>query len=280
MSMQKDTGTTTITSNGPPGLLLGQHKVILQKDSALEMPELWLSVYLTGSLFEKRQFAEMFSRARCYNAKTPEEADLVVFAGGADVNPALYGELPHETTVHDEERDKEDINLYNLCHSLGIPMFGICRGAQFLAVMNGFKLYQDVDGHNQNHGIFDRKNKKYLQPVSSVHHQMVISGPGMEVIAHGHNSKTRWFNDTTKAVGNHQDVEAFFIRDTCCIGVQGHPEYRGYAEYTKWCLDLIYDYVELNTDLAISGKHRRLKAEYIMERFMKEQAEKVPTQEV
>jgi len=273
--MQSDIGTTTTTPSGSPPLLLGQHKVVLQKDSVLEMPELWLSVYLTGSPFEKKQFAEMFSRARCFNAKTPEEADLVVFAGGADVDPALYGEMPHSTTVHDEERDIQDIRLFNICKALGIPMFGVCRGAQFLAVMNGSKLFQDVDGHNQSHGMFDRKNKRYISTVSSVHHQMVIPGPGMEVIAHGHQSKNRWYNDHTKATGGHQDVEAYFIRDTCCLGVQGHPEYRGYGEYTKWCLGLIYDYVELNSDLELSGKNRRLKAEYITERFMKEQDGKV-----
>ena len=275
MSMQSDIGTTTTTPNGSPPLLLGQHKVVLQKDSVREIPELWLSVYLTGSLFEKKQFAEMFSRARCYNAKTPEEADLVVFAGGADVDPALYGEMPHSTTVHDEERDIQDIRLFNICKTLGIPMFGVCRGAQFLAVMNGFKLYQDVDGHNQSHGMFDRKNKRYVNNVSSVHHQMVISGPGMEVIAHSHQSKNRCYNDHMKSIGGHMDVEAYFIRDMCCLGVQGHPEYRGYGEYTKWCLDLIYDYVELNSYLELSGKNRRLKAEYVMERFMKEQDGKV-----
>ena len=38
---------------------------------------------------------------------------------------------------------------------------------------------------------------------------------------------------------------------------------------------MLYDYVELNSDLELSGKNRRLKAEYIMERFMKEQDGKV-----
>jgi gamma-glutamyl-gamma-aminobutyrate hydrolase PuuD len=246
--------------------------VTLQKDTALDFPELWLAVYLTGSQFEQRQFAEMFSRARCYKAKTPEEADLVVFAGGEDVNPVLYGETAHHDTQFNPERDAEDIELYNLCKDNGIPMFGVCRGAQFLAVMNGGKLYQDVDNHNAPHGIFDRINKKYIKQVSSVHHQMVQECPGMDVIAHGHTSQTRWLNDTSYETGPIKDIEAFFFRDTCCIGVQGHPEYRGYAEYTKWCLELIYQYVELNIDLTLQGRYRRLSPEFILELFIREKA--------
>jgi len=281
MSNQKDFGTT-ITYPVTKQPLIGQHTVTVQKDSSLDFPELWLAVYLTGSQFEQRQFAEMFSRARCFKALTPETADIVVFAGGEDVNPALYGELPHPDTLYNDQRDKEDIELYNTCKIEGIPMFGICRGAQFLAVMNGHKLYQDVDGHNGAHGIFDRVTKKFIQNVSSVHHQMVLedkSKKNMEVIAHGHSSKTRWLNDTDKETGTSQDIEAFFIRDTCCIGVQGHPEYRGYSQYTKWCLDLIYQYVEMNLDLEVSGRYRRIKPELIMERFIRER-EMTPVENV
>lgn len=193
----------------------------------------------------------MFARAQCRRAPSVLEADLVVFSGGSDVDPQLYGEKAHKSTYHNTKRDDQDMRLYLMCLEHGIPMFGVCRGAQFLHVMNGGKLFQDVDGHNGDHAIWDLMNKKRIEKISSVHHQMVMPNRanGMEIIATAAQSKERWANDKNCFTGDHLDIEAFFYRDTCCIGVQGHPEYEGYHYFTKWCLDLLNELVFCNPDL-------------------------------
>src|SRR6266702_4767702 len=38
-----------------------------------------------------------------------EDADLVVFTGGEDVDPAIYGDLPHPTTRFNTKRDTYEI---------------------------------------------------------------------------------------------------------------------------------------------------------------------------
>lgn len=247
-----------------------KRELSLKRDHSVDFPDLWLDVYLTGEADEKAQFAEMFARASCKRASSPETADLVVFAGGADVNPALYGEEPHESSSWDDDRDTADIQLYLECYEKGIPMLGICRGAQFLHVMNGGKLYQDVDNHYGDHSFWEVNHpKKYIKNVSSVHHQMVRPNTtgGMMILAESYKTQTRWKNDKEKELGRATpDIEAFFYRDSMCLGIQGHPEYRNYAQFAKWSLDQIKQYIIDCPDIGFILRNYRIKPEILVER--------------
>lgn len=228
----------------------------------LDYPELYLEVYIAGSPNVERMFADMFTRARCSRAPSPEKADLVVFTGGPDVWPGLYGEDSHALTRSDQERDSKDLNLYTLCEDEGIPMFGVCRGAQFLHVANGGKLLQHVNNHYGDHQIYLLDEKRTLSKVSSTHHQMCIPNDSMKVLADSSAASERWYSATEHTMNeNRQDPEAFFYRDTCCLGVQGHPEYAGYEEYAKWCLDKINEYIVENPDITRKGRVLRLNVE-------------------
>lgn len=57
-----------------------------------------------------------------------EEADLVLFEGGEDVSPNLYGEPVHPATYISPNRDKAEVALFKKAHSLGKKLLGICRG--------------------------------------------------------------------------------------------------------------------------------------------------------
>lgn len=238
--------------------LLPKHRVTLVREAALEYPEMYLKIFVTGPEIDQRGFPLMFAKSHCFKADSLDECDLVVFTGGADVNPMLYGENAHPYTSWDDGRDLAEMELYSECLDKGIPMFGVCRGAQFLHVMNGGKLYQHIDGHQGDHPLFDISRRKRIERVSSVHHQSVIKNDDMEVIAVCSESKRRHFNDKTFEDCKRNDIEAFFYRDTCCIGVQGHPEYRNYDHFTQWALELIYEYVVLNPDLTWVDKVRRM----------------------
>lgn len=237
----------------------GQRKVTLIKDHILDYPELYLEVFLQGPPEDCYGFPEMFARAHCTKANSIEEADLVVFAGGPDVNPALYGAEKHNRTYFDDDRDTADIGAYLTCYELGIPMLGICRGAQFLNVMNGGALYQDVDNHNGDHNLWDHQRKIMIEKVSSVHHQMVIANAtgGMEIIGTSASANNRWLDPKNNRQGTFADVEAFFYPETCCIGIQGHPEYRGYPKFTQWSLELVQELVCLNVNVKGLGEGRK-----------------------
>lgn len=229
----------------------------VMRDSVIPFPEIWAEVYVSEGL--SPQFAEFFARGRCRKAKNPEDADVVVFTGGADVDPKLYGQTPHLFTNTDENRDQRDIALYKECLDLGVPMLGICRGAQFLHVMNGGLLYQHVDGHLGDHPMWDTREREFIPTVSSTHHQMVMKNNKMEVLAEAFKSKARYISPTTLENGAKSDVEAFFYRDTCCLGIQGHPEYRGYHRYSAWCMKQMEHYFANNPDIATVKGQWRLK---------------------
>lgn len=256
----------------------GEHRVTLLRDHSLDYPELWMEVHvhcpLSSPQSEARGFAEMFARASCKKATSPDKADLVVFVGGQDVDPALYGEKPHHRSNFSVQRDTDDINMYLYCLTRGIPMVGICRGAQFLNVMNGGKNYQDVDNHFGDHSGFDAKMKTTVERISSVHHQAVRSNVagGMEILMTSAKSRHRILNPTESEVGIKADIEAFFYRETCCLGIQGHPEYRGYNFFAIWALKQIEACVILNPDLdwdTEDKKFRRMRADLLEQRTIK-----------
>lgn len=245
--------------------------VTIIKDTTTLFPELYLDVYVEGDLFEQRNFADMFVRSRCKKAVSPEKADLVVFTGGIDVNPALYGEVKHRSVAFDIKRDERDMEVYGYCLAEGIPMLGICRGAQFLHVMNGGKLYQDIDGHTGNHAIWDLRTATNIPKVSSVHHQSVRPNKenGMEVVATAREATKRWMNDKEfdAGMGAFADIEAFWYRDTACLGIQGHPEYKGYDKFLQWSLKQLEHYIGENPDLELRRygglSYRRMKKDLI-----------------
>lgn len=262
--------TTYTPANDP---VETDRKVLLFRETNLEFPELHFKVFVAGPPEDTRGFPEMFSKAYCTGTTDPHDADLVVFTGGPDVDPAYYGAKRCSSTFVDDDRDYADIGLYMTCLSEGIPMFGVCRGAQFLAAMNGFSLVQDLDGHNSDHAIFVKHNNEVIENVSSRHHQAVIPGEGMKVIATAFKSTYKELQpgvmitkEKNKGVLYPPDTEAFFIRDTCCIGVQGHPEYKNYHRYTQWCLKLLNEYIILNEDIGWKNDRRRLKEEFVLER--------------
>ncbi|MGB3328946.1 MAG: gamma-glutamyl-gamma-aminobutyrate hydrolase family protein [Thermomicrobiales bacterium] len=75
-----------------------------------------------------------------------DAVDGLIFSGGSDFDPSLYGETEvHETTYGiDPERDSYELALMNLAYAQDKPFLGICRGIQTMNVALGGTLIQDV----------------------------------------------------------------------------------------------------------------------------------------
>lgn len=253
---------------GPPAVVDPQpqpeyRRVTILKDSMVPYPELWMTVFIADTTQEP-MFAEMFTRASCYKADNLDQADLVVFTGGPDVNPELYGEEPHRLTNFNEVRDQKDMELYVQCLNKGIPMFGVCRGAQFLHVMNGGKLWQHVDGHTGEHSIRVFGGEETIDRVSSTHHQMVRPHNGMQVIAIARQCSEKWANPKMVQRMPSAEIEAFFYPDTCCLGIQGHPEYKGYGRFTQWALKQIEHWIQHNARVKNFGGVYRFSKDLVL----------------
>lgn len=157
-----------------------------------------------------------------------DRLDGVVLAGGADLDPQLYGEEPHpETTGLRPERDAAELPLLRSALQRDLPVLGICRGMQLMAVLAGGSLVQhlpDVVGHERHrpapgvYGLHDVRLKPGSRAhtilgdrvtVPSYHHQGLGSAGSLTV--------TGWAEDDTPEVV--EDAERRFA-----LGVLWHPE--------------------------------------------------------
>jgi len=89
--------------------------------------------------------------------------DGLILSGGADVDPRLYGQPPHERTAAPrEDRDAFETALLRAAIAEDLPFLGICRGAQILNVALGGTLIQHLpdlvgdDRYQPGAGVFNR----------------------------------------------------------------------------------------------------------------------------
>ena len=62
-----------------------------------------------------------------------DRLDGVMIPGGVDVDPARFGESPHERLGRiDPARDRTEIMLTRWCVEAGMPLLGLCRGLQII----------------------------------------------------------------------------------------------------------------------------------------------------
>ncbi len=73
--------------------------------------------------------------------------DGLLLSGGADVDPARYGQAVDGAHGMERERDVLEAAAWEAAESRGLPAFGICRGFQAMNVFAGGRLRQHVAGH-------------------------------------------------------------------------------------------------------------------------------------
>ncbi len=175
------------------------------------------------------------------------EADLAVFTGGEDVSPNFYGDRKHVYTGNSLLRDNQEAEIFEMFSDKGVPMVGICRGAQFLNVMSGGRMYQHVENHTRSHAITDVTTGETIY-VSSTHHQMMMPSPKGVLVAFSNLHGSREWFDGAIARRDVADVdnEVVFYPNTKCLCFQPHPEftmpeYEGMRTYFGQCLERCLD---------------------------------------
>jgi len=158
-----------------------------------------------------------------------DRIDAIVFAGGSDVDPALYGEHPHPTTNVKPERDEAEMLLLRAALERDLPLLGICRGLQLMAVAYGGRLHQhlpDVLGHTGHRPTSGPKFGEH--PVRLVAGTMCHKILGDEVIVNSfHHQGIADAGGLTAAGWCVEDELLEAAEDpnrTFAMGVQWHPE--------------------------------------------------------
>lgn len=169
------------------------------------------------------------------------EPDLIQFTGGEDVDPSFYGEGKHPSTYSNPRRDAQESAIYQ--EYVGkVPMAGICRGAQFLNVMNGGKLWQNVTYHAvmAGHEASCHHTGEVVH-VTSTHHQMMIPSVHGKVLLTANVAGVKQSYSDQEMGGVSPDVEAVYYEDTKSVCYQPHPEY---VAINSPCQDLYFTYLK------------------------------------
>lgn len=186
------------------------------------------------------------------NVREIEEADVVVFTGGADINPAIYGKEAHHTTYFSRQRDEYEIEAFNMMRSDQLAV-GLCRGCQLLCALNGGILIQNVSNHAGcgQHRIHNSKGKTY--PIVSIHHQMIYPWDLPETdydVLYWADHLSRYYEGDgidLEVIKNNVEPEiTVFHREGLpkCLAIQGHPEMMEHGATTDLINDLIYDLLD------------------------------------
>lgn len=73
--------------------------------------------------------------------------DGLLISGGADIDPARYGQDAEGATGMEPDRDELESAAWAAAASRGLPVLGLCRGLQAINVFSGGTLVQHVEGH-------------------------------------------------------------------------------------------------------------------------------------
>jgi len=159
-----------------------------------------------------------------------DTVDIVLFSGGEDVHPFLYGEKLMTGTYTNIIRDRKDNRLFRIAQRAAKPCVGICRGAQLLNVLSGGSLWQDVNNHGKSHPAFDFVNKRELL-VTSTHHQMMRPAKDALWVA-GARSASKLCCENSyihhkveRGPNDWNDPEVVYISRTNSLCFQPHPEF-------------------------------------------------------
>ena len=157
--------------------------------------------------------------------------DGILITGGHDVNPAFYHEQPLDNVICCKERDDLEVLVCKYAISNQKPIFGICRGLQFINTYFNGSLYQDIPSqlpssiqHAQkppydsfchevtileNTPLYDTLQISTL-PVNSCHHQGIKTlGDGLKPMA----------------ISPDGIVEAIYHEQLPISAVQWHPKF-------------------------------------------------------
>ncbi len=162
------------------------------------------------------------------------QGDALLLVGGADIDPAAYGQKPHpKTKVTLPERQAADARLFAWADRRKLPIMGICLGIQTVAVARGATLIQDIPDEWPGaiehacdpspkawprHPVRIDPNSQLARIVGGTelsvnsHHHQGLASPGRNMRA------VAWSPDGI--IEATEDVRA----DRFVLGIQWHPE--------------------------------------------------------
>lgn len=177
-----------------------------------------------------------------------DNVEIIIFTGGEDVSPSLYGVGQHFLTQNNRKRDELEERIFRYAITQGKFLIGVCRGAQFLTVMNRGKLVQHVNNHatSKGHEISTKDGNTFH--VTSTHHQMMMpyNTLGYEVLAVAKPSLSDlYFKNNHEFYKMKDEPEIVWYKKNKSLAIQPHPEMMSKSDpFITWInetIDRLYE---------------------------------------
>ena len=161
--------------------------------------------------------------------------DGLLFTGGPDVSPGLYGEVAGASCgpICKARDDMETMLFTEAVLGAGIPAFGICRGLQLFNSILGGNLYQDIPtqlvskrpvGHQQGQPDGEPSHDVMIERGSPLH---MLLGAGAIAVNSTHHQGVRELSTQLECMATAEDglIEAAYMPNRKFVwAVQWHPE--------------------------------------------------------
>lgn len=205
-------------------------------------------LFLVSDQNVKKTFYHLFDQILWYEGQKITADDTLLLEGGTDVNPQYYYEARGlHTDEPDKRRDSLESFVWNTFNKAGAGSIGVCRGSQFLCVLNNGRLVQHVTGHGGNHPVELLDGTRI--EVTSTHHQMmyVTKESHGKILAKADPNRSKWyFNGSNQNIVMPDSIEPEIVwfPKTKSLAIQGHPEYLDNDHpFPRYCQKLVKEYL-------------------------------------
>lgn len=181
------------------------------------------------------------------NPVIPKGVKGIVIGGGDDIEPGHYGLTGDAGASYDPERDALEMRMARHALKCGIPMMGICRGAQLINVVLGGSLFVDIRKQRKKtpnrNSVFAIKHafivsQSYLSeiiekpviPINSLHNQ-AIDRVAENLVVSSRDEDGFVQSVESLSISDNHDTPRSSAKNSIgfVFGVQWHPEYMPYS---------------------------------------------------
>lgn len=166
--------------------------------------------------------------------------DMIVFSGGEDIDPSLYGERREFADSPNSTRDAIERLLAQVSLHLDKKIFAICRGHQLMNTVEGGSLWQDITlstgapgGHPGSHPL------EWVAP-----HPIIDAIKNLKFVNSMHHQGIRNWGNNVKIIAKYKNLaEVTVMHQNKILTVQWHPEFMSNTEdlFTYLLEDWVFD---------------------------------------